>query len=191
MATLFNEYVFLLFIYFKCSSFAVIFFCNLSVKTAVSSLSRLSSYFVLHHLYCRLFPSKNRGPMYLLPFFNFLIKMFWFSFVWVFFFFFSNYEVVVAHRLGSAVLFAQLWKRGFIELGGVLWKTNYPLTVSIEGNQPGSANQIHWSSVSVSTSMKAEVQAVFLICSIQVCVDMLPQSCQKWTSQQTLSKCHI
>lgn len=63
------------------------FFCNLSVKTAVSSLSRLSSYFVLHHLYCRLFPSKNRGPMYLLPFFNFLIKMFWFSFVWVSFFF--------------------------------------------------------------------------------------------------------
>lgn len=193
MATLFNEYVFLLFIYFKCSSFAVIFFfCNLSVKTAVSSLSRLSSYFVLHHLYCRLFPSKNRGPMYLLPFFNFLIKMFWFSFVWVFFLVIiwgcSSSQTWI--ESASAVLFAQLWKRGFIGLW-VLWKTNYPLTVSIEGNQPGSANQIHWSSVSVSTSMKAEVQAVFLICSIQVCVDMLPQSCQKWTSQQTLSKCHI
>lgn len=117
------------------------FFCNLSVKTAVSSLSRLSSYFVLHHLYCRLFPSKNRGPMYLLPFFNFLIKMFWFSFVWVFFF--SNYEVVVAHRLGLKVhlqCYLHSCEKGFIELDGVLWKSNYPLTVSIEGNQPGSAN---------------------------------------------------
>lgn len=182
-------YLFILNVHHLQSSF---FFCNLSVKTAVSSLSRLSSYFVLHHLYCRLFPSKNRGPMYLLPFFNFLIKMFWFSFVWVFFLVIiwgcSSSQTWI--ESASAVLFAQLWKRGFIGLW-VLWKTNYPLTVSIEGNQPGSANQIHWSSVSVSTSMKAEVQAVFLICSIQVCVDMLPQSCQKWTSQQTLSKCHI
>lgn len=78
MATLFNEYVFLLFIYFKCtSSFFVIFLWKLQSP-------RLVDY--VHILYFNISVAvrslANRGPMYLLPFFNFLIKMFWFSSVW-------------------------------------------------------------------------------------------------------------
>lgn len=77
MATLFNEYVFLLFIYFKCTS-SFFFFCNLSVKPA----PRFSRSYV-HISYFNISvavhpPLADRGRLYLLPFFNFLIKMFWF-----------------------------------------------------------------------------------------------------------------
>lgn len=73
----------LLFIYFKCTSFTVILFsfCNPSVK-----LQSLRFVDYVHIWYFNISVAvrslANRGPMYLLPFFNFLIKMFWFTSVW-------------------------------------------------------------------------------------------------------------
>lgn len=79
MATLFNEYVFVLFIYFKCTSFAFIFLFVIFLWNLLLALVDSVHILYLNISSVAVCYLADRGPLYLLPFFNFLIKMFSFS----------------------------------------------------------------------------------------------------------------
>lgn len=79
MATLFNEYVFVLFIYFKCTSFAFIFLFVIFLWNLLLALVDSVHILYLNISSVAVCYLADRGPLYRLPFFNFLIKMFSFS----------------------------------------------------------------------------------------------------------------